>query len=65
MIKNKRLVQAFHAVFLNIILLFLVTINSFSLAAQRPDIEVITSGTGISLRGLCVVNDSVFWVSGN
>lgn len=33
--------------------------------AQRPSVEVLTSGNGISLRGLSVVNDNVIWVSGN
>ena len=33
--------------------------------AQRPTVEIISSGNGISLRGLSVVNDNVIWVSGD
>ncbi len=33
--------------------------------AQIPRVEVLTSGNGVSLRGLSVVNDNVVWVSGN
>jgi photosystem II stability/assembly factor-like uncharacterized protein len=35
--------------------------------AQRsfPVVEVLTSGTKTSLRGLSVVNDNVVWVSGS
>src|SRR5688572_9467929 len=32
--------------------------------AQTPEIELLTSGTSTSLRGLSVVNDQVVWVSG-
>jgi hypothetical protein len=32
---------------------------------QRPDIELLTSGTSTSLRGLSVINDNVVWVSGS
>lgn len=35
------------------------------LSAQVPVIEVLTSDTKTSLRGLCVVNDNVIWVSGS
>lgn len=35
------------------------------LCAQIPRVEILTSGTGVSLRGLSVVNDNVVWVSGN
>ncbi len=40
-------------------------LNYFFVTAQRPTVEVLTSGNGISLRGLSVVNDNVIWVSGN
>ncbi len=40
--------------------LFSVTLN-----AQRPEVEVLTSGQKTSLRGLSVVNDNVIWVSGS
>jgi photosystem II stability/assembly factor-like uncharacterized protein len=33
--------------------------------AQRPELELLTSGTNTSLRGLSVVNDNVVWVSGS
>lgn len=33
--------------------------------AQQPFVEVLTSGTKTSLRGLSVVNDNVVWVSGS
>lgn len=44
-------------------LLTLVSV-SFSLA-QGPRVEVLTSGTSSSLRGLCVVNENIIWVSGS
>ena len=40
-------------------------LSCFLATAQRPTVEVLTSGNGISLRGLSVVNDNVIWVSGN
>jgi photosystem II stability/assembly factor-like uncharacterized protein len=33
--------------------------------AQNPAVDVLTSGTKTSLRGLSVVNDNVVWVSGS
>jgi hypothetical protein len=33
--------------------------------AQNPEVQILTSGTNTSLRGLCVVNDNVIWVSGS
>jgi photosystem II stability/assembly factor-like uncharacterized protein len=35
------------------------------IAAQLPEVLILTSGTKTSLRGLCVVNDNVVWVSGS
>jgi photosystem II stability/assembly factor-like uncharacterized protein len=32
---------------------------------QTPELQLLTSGTKTSLRGLCVVNDNVVWVSGS
>ncbi len=32
---------------------------------QKPNVEILTSGTKTSLRGLSVVNDNVVWVSGS
>lgn len=34
-------------------------------AAQSPQVEVLTSGTKTSIRGLSVVSDNVIWVSGS
>jgi len=39
--------------------------SSYLLSAQSPAVEVLTSGTNTSLRGLSVVNDNVIWVSGS
>lgn len=36
-----------------------------SLFAQGAAVEVLTSGTNTSIRGLSVVNDNVIWVSGS
>ena len=48
-------------------LYFLLFASFFAanLLAQKPEVEVITSGTKTSLRGLSVVNDNVIWVSGS
>jgi photosystem II stability/assembly factor-like uncharacterized protein len=46
------------------ILLFIV-LNTQVVPAQKPNVEVLTSGTKTSLRGLSVVNDNVLWVSGS
>jgi photosystem II stability/assembly factor-like uncharacterized protein len=40
-------------------------IVAFTMAAQTPAVEVLTSGTKTSLRGLSVVNDNIIWVSGS
>lgn len=42
-----------------------LTVSAFSSFAQYPAIEVLTSGTKSSLRGLSVVNDNIIWVSGS
>ncbi len=42
-----------------------ITISFNVIAQQRLSVEILTSGNGISLRGLSVVNDNVIWVSGN
>jgi photosystem II stability/assembly factor-like uncharacterized protein len=39
--------------------------NVLILVAQKPSVEVITTGTKSSLRGLSVVNENVVWVSGS
>ncbi len=46
------------------ILLFFL-LHGLLATAQRPSVEILTSGNGVSLRGLSVVNDNVIWVSGN
>ncbi|MEI9947295.1 MAG: YCF48-related protein [Chitinophagaceae bacterium] len=38
---------------------------SFLLLAQKSTIEIVSTGTNTSLRGLSVVNDNVAWVSGS
>ncbi len=44
---------------------FLTFFLSSVLAAQKPQVEILTTGTKTSLRGLSVVNDNVIWVSGS
>lgn len=44
--------------------LFIFFFNTHS-SAQLPEVQILTSGTNTSLRGLCVVNDNVVWVSGS
>ncbi len=46
---------------------FLLITTSFTvlLSAQTSRIEMLTTGTKTSIRGLSVVNDNVLWVSGN
>ena len=46
-------------------LLLSLLLSSFLIIAQTPSVEVLTSGTKTSLRGLSVVNDNVVWVSGS
>jgi len=47
-------------------LLFLFFINLLLNAQKRlPSVELLTSATNTSLRGLSVVNDNVVWVSGS
>ncbi len=47
------------------LLLFIFLMTDNPLPAQTPDVEVLTSGTKTSIRGLSVVNDNVVWVSGS
>ncbi len=35
------------------------------LVAQKPSVEILTTGNKTSIRGLSVVNDNVVWVSGS
>ena len=46
-------------------LLLLVVANFARGQGHSPMIEMLTSGTNTSLRGLSVVNDNVVWVSGS
>jgi photosystem II stability/assembly factor-like uncharacterized protein len=47
-----------------IILVIIFSFISGFIIAQTPQVEILTSGTKTSLRGLSVVNDNVIWVSG-
>ncbi len=47
------------------IFFFLPAFSSFLISAQSPSVEILTSGTKTSLRGLSVVNDNILWVSGS
>src|SRR5213592_2137721 len=40
---------------------------NYPIRAQKhlPLVEILTSGTNTSLRGLSVVNDNIIWVSGS
>jgi len=52
----------------NILCFLLVTAFQLfhtTLSAQGATVEVLTSGTNTSIRGLSVVNDNVLWVSGS
>src|SRR6266487_3525194 len=42
-----------------------LTVTSLNAQRHLPAIEILTSGTKTSLRGLSVVNDNVVWVSGS
>jgi photosystem II stability/assembly factor-like uncharacterized protein len=48
-----------------IIPVILLLLTGLLVRAQTPGIQLLTSGTKTSLRGLCVVNDEVVWVSGS
>lgn len=48
-----------------IIFLFVFLFAAKILLAQSPQVEILTSGTKTSIRGLSVVNDNVVWVSGS
>ncbi|MGZ8524763.1 MAG: WD40/YVTN/BNR-like repeat-containing protein, partial [Chitinophagaceae bacterium] len=49
----------------NIIVTTIISFISGLIIAQKPTVEVLTSGTKTQLRGLSVVNDNVLWVSGS
>lgn len=46
-------------------LLFSLPFSPFAQRKEIPKLQVLTSGTKTSLRGLSVVNDEVVWVSGS
>lgn len=48
-----------------IIALLLLMIVNEELFSQKRAVEVLTTGTKTSLRGLSVVNDNILWVSGS
>ena len=48
-----------------IIALLTLTFITSLIIAQTPVVELLTSGTKTSLRGLSVVNDNIVWVSGS
>jgi len=43
----------------------LLSFITYSAIAQSPSIEILSSGTKTSLRGLSVVNDNIIWASGS
>lgn len=47
------------------IFFFFLAFSPFFISAQSPTVEILTSGTKTSLRGLSVVNDNILWVSGS
>lgn len=47
------------------LILTLAALYSSPALSQTPRIEILTSDTKTSIRGLSVVNDNVVWVSGN
>ncbi len=49
--------------FTSSLLLFLISITAAY--SQLAEVEILSSGTNASLRGLSVVNDNVVWVSGS
>jgi photosystem II stability/assembly factor-like uncharacterized protein len=51
--------------FILIVLWLLPVLQPKELFAQSPHVEILTSGTKVSIRGLSVVNDNVVWVSGS
>lgn len=54
--------RLYTAAFISSLIIFL---TPEFLSAQTPQVDILTSGTKTSLRGLSVVNDNVVWVSGS
>jgi photosystem II stability/assembly factor-like uncharacterized protein len=44
---------------------FILLLSSFAAAAQNLSLQKVETKTNASFRGLCVIDDSVAWVSGN
>jgi photosystem II stability/assembly factor-like uncharacterized protein len=55
---------ALKAIYLLISTFFLILFSQEA-KAQQPSIDILTTGTKTSLRGLSVVNNNVIWVSGS
>ncbi len=53
------------SIFTYTILSFLISFSPGFISAQIPQLEILTTGTNTSLRGLSVVNNNVVWVSGS
>ncbi len=47
-----------------IVFSIIISLAIVVLSAQTPMVDIMTSGTNSSLRGLSVVNDHIIWVSG-
>jgi hypothetical protein len=45
--------------------LSILLLNTLVLYAQTPEVQLLTTGTNTSLRGLSVVNENIIWVSGS
>lgn len=46
-------------------IILLGLLSPLFLFGQQPKLEMLTTGTATSLRGLSVVSDEVIWVSGS
>ncbi len=65
-IPAERVILSIHFHAMKLFVTFVSAIIACILAvAQSPKVEILTSGTRTSLRGLSVVNDNVIWVSGS
>jgi photosystem II stability/assembly factor-like uncharacterized protein len=51
--------------FLQLTFSLLLLSNSLPTLSQSAEVELLTSGTKTSIRGLSVVNDNVIWISGS
>ena len=46
-------------------IIFIACLFLFAVISYAQSIKIITTGPTVSLRGLCVVNDKIIWVSGS